>query len=262
MSEAELTQKISELITSVVAIDLRTQSIDTRLKAVEERSHGREDQGEPHAQVRQVNPGGEDNEGATGGQANSPQNTFVNVQQEFAAIRDSLSRVRLPSDLKVNDTSVGVQRSDQQRLKVVSRCSRYTETLIKLISSLQADTVTAGDLQDLLTVCVAEVRFLQEEHAMMLVGNNFGDGVEKLYRSLRSNTTPEALETLQAAVLLGGHSNAGRARGQQRGGYYPGNNGRWNRGGYGRGAMNQGRGRVPPNRSQDQQSQQAERDSQ
>jgi len=198
--------------------------------------------------------------GAVGGldtgimQYNSP-TTYENIQQEFMVIKDTLQRVRLPNELKVNDTSSGVRREDQARAKVVSRCARYSETLVKLLASIQPDSVSPGDLQDILTVCVAQVRFLQEEQAMMMVSGQYGPRVEKSYRNLRSNTsafTPAALETLQAAVVLEGHAGPDHSRGTPRGGFA----GRWNsrgnyRGNY-RGSYHnqmQNRSRVPPQRT-------------
>jgi hypothetical protein len=138
-------------------------------------------------------------------------------------IKDALQRIKLPTDLKVDDTRQGVQRRDQPRLNNISRCARYSETTLKLLSTIDPTNVSEGDIQDLVTITVAQTRYLQEEHAMMLVNNNFGEGVEKIYRNLRRNTslfTPDAIDALQAAVTLNNHTHTEYPRGRGRGGYF------------------------------------------
>ena len=39
--------------------------------------------------------------------------TTVNCQEEFQSIRDSLSRLKLPNDLKLNESKQGIRREDQ-----------------------------------------------------------------------------------------------------------------------------------------------------
>ena len=139
----------------------------------------------------------------------------TNIQQEFTVIKDTVQRVKLPNDLKVDDSRQGVQRKDQQRLNILSKCARYAETITKLLSTLQAERVTPGDLQDLVTIAVAQIRYLQEEHALLQVNSSLGDNVEKIYLNFRRNTSqfpPDTIDALQAAVTLNNHSESGRAR--------------------------------------------------
>jgi hypothetical protein len=83
------------------------------------------------------------------------------VQREFEAIRNALQRVKLPNDLKVSDNrKQGVSRKDQQRMNVVAECTKYAETSLKLLFSLQSDQAAEGDLQDLISVQVAQVCYL------------------------------------------------------------------------------------------------------
>lgn len=138
------------------------------------------------------------------------------LQQEFTVIRDAVQRVKLPNDLKLDDSGQGVAQKDRARRNVVQRCAKYSEATLKLLSTLQLDTISDGDIQDLITIAVAQQRYLQEEHAMILVNNNFGERVEKTYRNFRRNTsvfTSDAIEALQAAVTINN-----QADNQQRGG--------------------------------------------
>ena len=56
------------------------------------------------------------------------------VQGEFKALQDSLSWVKLPSNLRLNEGRQGIRRTDQPLLNVITRCARYTETILKLLS--------------------------------------------------------------------------------------------------------------------------------
>ena len=137
----------------------------------------------------------------------------------------------MPSDLLVNEGRQGIQRKDQMRLNTVAQCAKYGETALKLLSTLRPPNVSSGDINDLVTIMTAQLKYLQEEHNMMLVNGSFGEGVEKLYRNFRRHTsqfTPDALDALQAAVNLNNHNynseNRGRGRGRGngfRGGYNP-----------------------------------------
>jgi len=67
--------------------------------------------------------------GATGGSQD--------IQGDFQALKDSLSRIKLPSDLKLNESRQGIQRQDQPVFNVLCKCSRYNETLVKLLSTIE-----------------------------------------------------------------------------------------------------------------------------
>ena len=138
------------------------------------------------------------------------------AQQEFVIIKDSLSKVRLPKELKVEDSRQGVRRGEQGRIVTIGKCARYAETSLKLLSTINEDHVTAGDLNDLIVINVAMLRYLQEEHSLVHVNGSFGDGVERIYRNFRRNTSvfpPDAIEALQAAVSMDAATFRGRGRG-------------------------------------------------
>ena len=58
------------------------------------------------------------------------------AQQEFVIIKDSLSKVRLPKELKVEDSRQGVRRGEQGRIVTFGKCARYAETSVKLLSTI------------------------------------------------------------------------------------------------------------------------------
>lgn len=256
-----LQEKLSQLVVSLDEIKEDNKAFGHRLKSLEDnqQAHGL-GYGKPRTHMQMPTGSGADSSlqnPATGGHFSSLQNqdseedqqgnidiqnrSALNeaspVQQEFSVIRDALQRVKLPADLKLDDSKQGVSRVDQKRLNVVQRCARYGETLLKLLSTMQQGNINPGDVQDLVTIAVAQVRYLQEEHSMLLVNNNFGEDVEKIYRQLRRNTsqfTPGALESLQAAVTLSSHTESPR-RGRDsygRGSSYRGSSYRGRRGYY------------------------------
>ena len=139
-----------------------------------------------------------------------------NAQEEFQVIKDALQRVKLPSELKVDDTRQGIQRRDQGRVNVISKCARYAETTLKLLSTLQADNISEADLRDLSTIAEAQVRYLQEEQSLALVTSTFGDSVERLYKGFKKRDVD--VEALRASVLLSNQMDR-RPRGRGRGGY-------------------------------------------
>ena len=51
------------------------------------------------------------------------------IQGDFQALKDSLSRINLPADLKLNKSRQGIQRQDQPVFNVLCKYIRYNETL-------------------------------------------------------------------------------------------------------------------------------------
>ena len=57
------------------------------------------------------------------------------LQQSFLNIKDTLSKYKLPNNLKLNvESRAGIK--DSSRLNTVIRCARYTETLLKILLQL------------------------------------------------------------------------------------------------------------------------------
>ena len=190
---------------------------------------------------------------------------FIEVQSEFTALKDTLTRVKLDSDLKVPDSRVGVRPQFSHQCSVIQRCAKYAETSVKIISLLQDRAVydlqtstltptprpvTQQDLRDLAVVGVAQLRFLQEEFASIVVESQYNHDAAQTFRSLQRNVSvfpPSVIDKVETAVNLSALKppRADRGRGGFRGGYYRGNyqNQRGSRGGY-RGGR--GRGFTPP----------------
>ena len=114
----------------------------------------------------------------------------VDIQGDFQALRDSLARIKLPAEFRLNESRHGIKRTDQGVLNVITKCSRYNETAIRLLSTIEADTTISQDtLDQLLTIFHAQCKYLQDEYAALLVNGQFDDSTSRLFRALQRNTS-------------------------------------------------------------------------
>ena len=61
--------------------------------------------------------------------------SYSELQSEFRAIKDSVAKIKLPTDLVVGDTRAGVSRSDVPRFNLIQKSARFQETTLKLLSA-------------------------------------------------------------------------------------------------------------------------------
>ena len=162
----------------------------------------------------------------------------IDVQADFAAVRDSVQRVKLPGDLRLNESRTGIRREDQPSFNAIVRSARYTETVFKLLSSLPSDDLPADlrhDLDNVFTVNLAHIRYLQEEYSNLTVQGTFDATTSKIFRQLQrqsSGLSSEAVDNLHRAAGLA--AAVQRSQPQQQSSSRP----RWN--------PSRGRGRGRP----------------
>jgi hypothetical protein len=145
--------------------------------------------------------------------------------------------VKLPADLIVSDgRPQGLQKADQPLFGVIQRNAKFCETTLKLLASAQAGD--ASLLDNLFTVAHAQVKYLQEELAALVVQSSFDPTVSRFFRSLQrqSGFSPESLENLRSAAAIAAvykPQRDRRDRGAGAGGFggYPGGYGGRGRGG-------------------------------
>ena len=77
--------------------------------------------------------------------------TTVECQEDYQAIKDSVQRIKLPANLKLNESKQGIRRDDQQTLSVIARTARYTETTLKLLSTYDENNSRKEDTEQILT---------------------------------------------------------------------------------------------------------------
>ena len=148
--------------------------------------------------------------GSTLGQATAAQPCPVDVQAEYAAIRDAYQRVKLPPDLRLNDSRSGLRRQDQAQFNALVKSARFVETGFKVLAQMKADDISSNvkrDLDSLFAIHLAHMRYIQNEYSSLIVQGNFDPTTSRLFRQLQresSGLTGEAIENLQRAAGVTG----------------------------------------------------------
>jgi hypothetical protein len=151
----DLQKKFDIMLSQLDRINENNTSVYERLKELEAKV-GQGEQGasavDPHASVKKSvsdnresyeNPNTDSTDGAS-----HIDRDLTNIQREFGVIKDALQRVKLPNDLKLEDSKQGIARNDKAKSYVISKCAQYTETSIKLLSTILNGAPSEGDIQD------------------------------------------------------------------------------------------------------------------
>ena len=151
---------------------------------------------------------------------------FKNIQQEFNSVKSSVEKIILPSHLKLHDSRSGIKREDQPVLTVLSKCGRYIETALKVLGQIREGDDNV-DLNPLATTLLANLKFLQDEYAALLVNGKFDKNTSHLFRALQTHNSgfnSEGLQNVCVAAELSSISNRftqpptpSRGRGRGRG---------------------------------------------
>ena len=112
------------------------------------------------------------------------------TQGEFQTLKDSLSKVKSPADVKLNDSRQGIKRTDQPLMNALAKCGHYCETDIKLWCLLESETELKQEtLDSLFLIQYAQIKYLQEEYAALLVSGQFNPSTAIILRSLKKKTS-------------------------------------------------------------------------
>ena len=138
-------------------------------------------------------------------------NPGVDHQAEFAVIKDSLTRYKLPVDLKFTPNAVGIKREDKGAYNIVKSTASYVEANLKILSVLESGGYSqAHAANDLSIVNTALMKFLKEEHASLLVQGKFNKDTASMFKALRkegNSFSQDSLDTLQLAANLTQYNN-------------------------------------------------------
>ena len=130
------------------------------------------------------------------------------LQERFNSIKNTVDKVILPVGFKLHDARTGIKREDQQTLNVISKCGRYVETALKLISNSKEGK--SLDLEPIVTTLHANINYLQDEYAALLVKGKFDDSTAQFFRSLQkanSGFDNQSINNVRIAAELTGISN-------------------------------------------------------
>ena len=107
-----------------------------------------------------------------------------NIQQDFNSLKSSVEKVILPSHLKLHDSRSGIKREDQPVLTVLSKCGRYIKTALKVLGQIREGDDNV-DLNPFATIWLANLKFLQDEYAALLVNGKFDKNTSQLLGALQ-----------------------------------------------------------------------------
>ncbi|GFO29463.1 reverse transcriptase [Plakobranchus ocellatus] len=164
----------------------------------------------------------------------SPAETFssaADILKDFERLRDSLVRIPVPNNFKVNDTTTGIKQDCRGTLSVLSKCARFAETGLKVLTTLPDErhsssvSIQRDDLESIFVVFAAQINFLQSEYAGLVVKSTFNDETSRIFRSFENNASSFSRQSLQnvriAAELASIHGRTNTAsrswRGRRRG---------------------------------------------
>ena len=160
----------------------------------------------------------------------------ISVQDEFQSIKDKLSAVKIPQELRVGTSRNGIRREDNTAANIIANSAKYVETTIKLLWNLD-ENPSSESLIELFSIQKAHIEYLRQEHSGLVVAGQFGNKTSQLFKNLArgtSNLDDHHLDILSKAVQITSHDTSGRppsTRGSFRG-----------RGGFGASTYHSGRG--------------------
>jgi hypothetical protein len=224
-------------------INQRLSAIEDKLKDTSQESVEPEEEGDPGGDgANNQSESGPPMPGHVAPQSHHVLNTGsagrLDIQGDFQVLKESLARLKLPQDLRVNESRQGIQRQDHTVYNIVAKCARYAETSVKLLTTIQPDSpISQKTLEDLFLINHAQIKYLQDEYASILVNSQFDSSTSKIFRALQKNTAglgADSLETLRSAAALAAvarpqqqRQTTGRGRGQRQYGGY--NNSNYNK---------------------------------
>ena len=90
-------------------------------------------------------------------------------QGVFQKIKDSVSKISLNSEFKVPDAKKGIKRQDHTAVEIIGKCGKYSETLMKVISSFQSGDSVDELVNYIFYIAFAQTRYLQERYSSSLI---------------------------------------------------------------------------------------------
>ena len=137
------------------------------------------------------------------------------VQEDYLALDRSLkSKVsRLPPECLLLDSKAGIKGPSFTAYTVLSKSGRFCESLFRKLASIDSDNVTEEDLNDLFTIGMAQMGYLRDEYAGIVVDSKFDEDTSKWFRSMNRNTgglSAKHQDILKTAAELSAHAKKGR----------------------------------------------------
>ena len=112
-------------------------------------------------------------------------------------------------------------------MNVLTKCSRYSESALKVlqkIDNLPPGTNLETFLSDLYICLLAHIKYLNDEFAVLFVNSNSSPATAKIFRALRKNTSAFSTDVIAdlrsaASVAAAGFQHQAPPQGRGRGNY-------------------------------------------
>ena len=191
-----------------------------------------------------------------GGDCQALGSNLVSVQDEFNSIKDKVTSVKLPPELRVGNSRAGIKRDDTNAANIIANSAKFAETTIKLLWNIEDAIDKTTILHEIFNVQKAHIDYLRQEHSALVVNGQFGQKTSQLFKNLSRGTTnldDKQLDSLLKAVQITAADSrppAPRGRGSGWRGGWRGSYGygHYNRNSSGRGGYSQGanKGNLAP----------------
>ena len=109
----------------------------------------------------------------------------LDIQGNYLEIKKQLASERLPPELSLHESRQGINRDQQPLFNVIVQNARYVETALKKLSKITDSTTCESDLEDLFGILLAQIRYLQDEYAVLIVNSTSDKETAKLFRQFR-----------------------------------------------------------------------------
>ena len=83
------------------------------------------------------------------------------IEGEFMTVKDSVQKIRLPPDLKLNETRQGIKREDQLILNLITKSARYIESTLKILGE--------GVATKALSLMINSIKFLYAKSPIYVI---------------------------------------------------------------------------------------------
>ncbi len=129
------------------------------------------------------------------------------LQSDFKSISDAYAKYKLDSDLRLNDTRTGIKKEQFEASRILGKCGRYVETQFRIFKAVEEAQrpMTYAEFQHLFICNLAQMRYMQEKYAGLVVGGSFGKQTQDIFQSIQSNAsvfTPPVVRNIEAAIKL------------------------------------------------------------
>ena len=192
--EPNLTNKILESI--LERLDkLETKSVDTGVvqASKSESSASVNEQTTSSSNDCATGNASASNTPTTTNSADSGTTDAIDLQREYWAIKDSLSKVQLSPSHKLNEVALGINKKDKPVQKVLQKTSRCIETGLKLCQLALTDTELNQEsdaykyIEQIFIVLQAGIQQNQQEFQSLLVQGQFSEDTARVFRILQQN---------------------------------------------------------------------------